>query len=145
MLRCVCLFLSIGALFAQGPRTSPEGRWKTVSDVTGKATSVISIWEKDGKLYGRIEKLLNPNPREPNPRCTKCEGELKDQPVVGLQLLRDFHKEGDQWTGGRIVDPDNGKVYRCLLALEDGGKKLKVRGYIGFSMLGRTQYWYPED
>jgi uncharacterized protein (DUF2147 family) len=145
MLRGLCLFLIAGAAIAQAPRISPVGRWKAVNEVTGKATSIISIWEKDGRLYGKIEKLLNPNPRDPNPKCSLCPGDLKDQPLNGLQLLRDFHKDGDQWTGGRIVDPDSGKVYRCLLALEDGGKKLKVRGYIGFSMIGRTQYWYPEE
>ncbi|HWZ30438.1 MAG TPA: DUF2147 domain-containing protein [Bryobacteraceae bacterium] len=142
MLLCWCASI----LAAQAPaRTTPVGRWKTVSDVNGKATSIISIWEENGKLYGRIEKLLNPNPRDPNPRCTACAGELKDQPVVGLRFMWDLHKDGSQWSGGRILDPDSGKAYRCLMALEDAGKKLKVRGFIGVSMLGRTQYWYPED
>src|SRR5579872_6155926 len=129
------------AVLAQAPaRNTPVGRWKTISDVNGKASSIVSIWEENGKLYGRIEKLLNPNPRDPNPHCSLCNGDLKDQPVEGMRFLFDFHKDGSQWSGGRIVDPDSGKIYRCLLALEDGGKKLKVRGYIGVSMLGRTQY-----
>jgi len=144
-------FLPIAALLctcvaqSQSPRATPVGRWKTVNEVSGKATSIVAIYEENGKLYGRIEKLLNQDPNKPEARCNHCEGDLKDKPVVGLRLLYDFRPDGAQWSGGRIVDPDNGKAYKCILALEDGGKKLKVRGYIGFSMLGRTQYWLPEE
>lgn len=142
---CFAALLCTWVAHAQNPRTTPVGRWKTINEVSGKATSIIVIYEESGKLYGRVEKLLDPNPDNPHPRCNFCPGDLKDQPVVGLRLLYDFRKDGAQWSGGRIVDPDNGKTYKCILALEEGGKKLKVRGYIGFSLLGRTQYWLPED
>jgi uncharacterized protein (DUF2147 family) len=64
--------------------------------------------------------------------------------VVGLRILWDMKKDGDGWSGGMILDPETGKTYRCLLSLADGGMKLKVRGYLGLSVLGRTQYWHRE-
>jgi uncharacterized protein (DUF2147 family) len=120
---------------------SPAGRWKTIDDATGKAKSIVAIREENGKLYGKIEKVLDSDQPGPNPLCLKCEGDLKNKPETGLQILWDLQKDGDQWSGGQILDPHNGKVYRCFIALEDGGKKLKVRGYIGFALLGRTEYW----
>jgi uncharacterized protein (DUF2147 family) len=126
-------------------RTSPVGRWKTVDDATNRVKSLVVIWEENGKLYGKIEKLIDPDPQDPHPRCVRCDGEMKGRPLVGLRILWDFRKDGDQWSGGKVLDPDNGRVYKCYLAVEDGGDKLKVRGFIGFSFVGRTQYWLRDD
>lgn len=123
------------------PLLSPAGRWKTIDDETGKTKSIVVIREEKGKLYGVIEKVLDSDQPGPNPLCLKCEGDLKNKPENGLQIMWELKKDGDQWSGGQILDPHNGKVYRCYISLEDGGKKLKVRGYIGFAMLGRTEYW----
>ena len=125
-------------------RNSPVGRWRTVDDVTGKVKSVVAIWEEKGKLFGRIQKLVDPDPHQPEPTCQECRGEEKGKPVVGLRILWDLHRDGNAWSGGTILDPENGKTYRCLLSVVDGGMKLKVRGFIGFSLLGRTQYWLRE-
>ena len=122
-------------------RNSPIGLWRTVDDVTGKVKSVVAIWEERGKLYGRIQKLVSPDPADPNPRCEDCTGEQKGKPVVGLRVLWDLKKNGNGWSGGTILDPANGKTYKCMLSLEEGGTKLKVRGFMGISLLGRTQYW----
>jgi uncharacterized protein (DUF2147 family) len=127
------------------PPTSPVGRWKTVDDATGKVKSVVAIWEENGKLYGEIKKLVDPDPQAPDPRCTRCEGAMRGMPLVGLRILWNLRKDGDQWSGGKILDPDNGKTYKCYIAVEDGGQKLKVRGFIGFSLLGRTQYWLRDE
>jgi uncharacterized protein (DUF2147 family) len=124
---------------------TPVGRWKTVDDVTGKINSLVDIWEQDGKLYGRIEKLINPDPNDLDRRCTRCQGDLKGKPLVGLEILWGLKKNGDQWMGGEILDPDSGKIYRCLITVKDGGKKLRVRGFIGFSLLGRTEYWLRDE
>jgi uncharacterized protein (DUF2147 family) len=124
---------------------TPIGRWKTVDDATGKVKSLVVIWEEQGRVYGKIEKILDPSSKVPAPRCSHCQGELKNQPMIGLRILWDLKKDGSQWSGGKILDPENGKTYKCLIALEDGGKKLKVRGFIGFSLLGRTQYWLREE
>ena len=73
--------------------------------------------------------------------CSACEGERKDQPITGMVILRDLKKDDDEWTGGTILDPSNGKTYKCKIAVENGGKKLKVRGFVGMSLFGRTQHW----
>jgi uncharacterized protein (DUF2147 family) len=123
----------------------PVGRWKTVDDVTGKINSVVVLWEDNGKLYGKIETLINSDPSDADPRCSRCVGDLKDRRLVGLRILWDLRKNGDQWSGGEILDPDSGKTYQCSIAVKDGGKKLKVRGFVGFSLFGRTQYWLRDE
>jgi uncharacterized protein (DUF2147 family) len=137
---------SLAQLSGTPTTNSPVGRWQTIDDVTGKAKSIVVIGEENGKLYGKIEKLINPeNPQDPDPKCIHCTGELKGRPLIGLRILWDLKKNGEQWSGGKILDPHNGKEYKCTVTIEDGGKKLKVRGYIGFSMLGRTQYWFRQE
>ena len=129
------------ATSALAQEASPVGRWTTIDDETKKPKSVIAIYEENGKLYGKIEKLFREPKEEQNPVCDKCEGGLKNQPIIGMIILRELKKDDDEWSGGKILDPANGKTYKCKIALEDGGKKLKVRGYIGMSLLGRTQHW----
>jgi uncharacterized protein (DUF2147 family) len=131
--------LFASSALAQAP--SAVGRWTTIDDATKKPKSVVTIWEENGKLYGKIEKLFREPNEEQNPVCDKCEGALKNQPITGMTILRDLKKDGSEWSGGNILDPANGKTYNCIVAVEDGGKKLKVRGFIGVPLLGRTQYW----
>ena len=150
---CVPILLFWACIFHQGQETdshtssplSPVGRWKTVDDATGKVKSIVVVWEKDTRLYGKIEKLVDLDPNDPDPRCTRCEGALKDRRLVGLRILWDLKKNGDEWSGGKILDPDNGRAYRCSMGVEIGGKKLKVRGFIGLSLLGRTQHWLRDQ
>lgn len=115
------------------------GKWKTIDDATGDAKSIVEIYEKDGKVYGRILEILTPG-RE-NATCENCSGKNKNKPIKGLEILSGLTKSKDEYSGGTILDPLNGKEYKCYIALEDQNK-LKVRGYIGFSMLGRSQYWH---
>jgi uncharacterized protein (DUF2147 family) len=138
----VCTAVSAQPGRAENPApNSPLGRWKTVDDITGKAKSIVLIWEQNGKLFGKVQKLVDPDPKDPNPRCQDCSGEQKGKPVVGLQILQNLSKDKDGWSGGTILDPATGKIYKCLVSVLDGGAKLKVRGFIGVSLLGRTQYW----
>lgn len=125
---------------APGDPLSPVGTWKTIDDKTNEPKSLLKIWEKDGVLYGQIVKLFDPS--EENPKCDKCDGALRDQPVIGMTIMRGLRRDGDEWNGGTIIDPESGNTYRCLVQVLDGGGRLKVRGYVGFSLLGRTQYWY---
>jgi len=115
------------------------GRWKTIDDVTGNEKSYVEIYEKDGKIYAKILDLLTPG--DENKVCDQCEGDNKDKPIKGMVVIDGLSKDGKEWNGGTILDPKNGKVYKCYITLENEDK-LKVRGYIGFSLLGRTQYWY---
>ena len=123
---------------------SPVGLWKNIDDKTGKPKALIRISETNGVLEGKIEKLFRPAEQEQNPLCVKCEGALKDQPIIGMAFLSGLKKSGDEYSGGQIVDPENGSVYKSKMTLSDGGKKLNVRGYIGVPMLGRSQVWIRE-
>jgi uncharacterized protein (DUF2147 family) len=118
---------------------SPVGRWKTIDDRTGKPRGIVDVREENGKLYGTVESLFDPP--VPNPTCNLCSGDLKDHPVVGMRVLWGLQKDSNQWTGGQVLDPETGKSYRASIVLEDGGKKLRLRGYILMPMFGRTQHW----
>lgn len=130
--------LSLSTLSAQ----DVFGKWKTIDDSTGEAKSYIEIYEEEGKVYGKIVELINPE--KENPICDKCCCEDKDKPILGLQFIKGLEKDGNEYNGGKILDPINGKLYKCYITLEEDNK-LKVRGYIGFSLLGRTQYWYRAE
>jgi uncharacterized protein (DUF2147 family) len=125
--------------------TSPIGLWKNIDDVSGKPKALIRISENKGTLEGRIEQLYRPADQDQNPKCDRCEGVNKDQPIVGMVFMSGLAKSGDEYTGGQILDPDNGKIYKSKLTLVDGGKKLNVRGYIGVPMLGRSQVWVRQE
>ena len=116
------------------------GKWKTIDDETGKAKSIVEIYKKDGKLYGKIIKLINP--LEKNPVCDKCTDYRKNKKIIGMNIITGLEKDGEEWEGDdAILDPNNGKIYDCKIWVdEDNKNKLNVRGYIGF--LYRTQYWY---
>ena len=114
------------------------GRWKTIDDVTGKEKGVVEIYEKNGKVYGKIVEILENEHRDK--KCTLCEGEDKNKPILGLTFIKGLKKDGKEYNGGQVLDPKNGKLYRCYITLI-GKDKLKIRGYIGISLFGRTQYW----
>jgi uncharacterized protein (DUF2147 family) len=136
------IVLAALAVPAHAADPAPVGLWSTIDDNTGKPTSVVRIVEKDGKLVGTVESLVLAPNEDPNPLCTKCEGDKKGKPIIGMTILWDLARDGDEWSGGRILDPDNGETYKCYIEPIEGGSKLKVRGYIGFALLGRTQIWH---
>ncbi len=133
------------ATTARADETTPVGRWVTIDDDTHRPKAIVRIWEEDGQLQGRIEKLFRRPGEDPDPTCDKCTDSRKDQRVTGMVILRGLVRDGDEWSGGRILDPENGKEYKCYIEVMEGGRRLKVRGYIGFSLLGRTQYWERVD
>ncbi|HJW53724.1 MAG TPA: DUF2147 domain-containing protein [Burkholderiaceae bacterium] len=136
-------FLVSAGAWAQS--TSPVGLWKNIDDQTGKPKALIRITESNGKFEGKIEKLFRAPDQEQNPVCDKCQGELKDQPILGMTILSGMKQDGDEYSGGQILDPGNGKLYKSKMSIADDGKRLNVRGYIGMPLLGRTQTWVREE
>jgi len=135
--------MTAASVFAQ--QATPVGLWKNIDDETGKPKALIRITEVNGELSGKIEKLFLTPTEDQNPKCIKCEGALKDQLVLGMTILTGLKRDGDEYNGGKILDPNNGKLYSSRLEVIEGGKKLHVRGYIGIPMLGRTQTWLREE
>ncbi len=132
------LTLAAGSLLAQ---KSIVGVWKTIDDETGEAKSHMEIAEKGGKFYGKIVKLLQD---EPDKTCDECPGDKKNKPLVGMEILWDMKVYKDYWSNGKIMDPANGKTYKCSI-WQANENELTVRGYIGFSLLGRSQAWYKVE
>ena len=133
-------FVVHAAGFAQA---TPVGLWKTIDDATKKEKSVVRIVDTGGVYSGRIEKLLE-STMSPDAVCKECTDERKDKPVVGLLIVRNMKQSADDksvFEGGDILDPANGKVYKAKMKLIDNGRKLEVRGFVGISLLGRTQTW----
>jgi len=125
-------------LFSRGQ--SCAGKWITIDDKTRVKKSIVELFWKKGKLYGKIIYLYPEEGREDNPNCTECKGELKNQPVVGLEIVQNLSWDGSQWEDGTIVDPEDGKKYTVKMWLNETDENvLTVRGYIGFFY--RTQYW----
>ncbi|HYE41409.1 MAG TPA: DUF2147 domain-containing protein [Ramlibacter sp.] len=141
----IVLTALLAAAPARADTASPVGLWQSVDDVTGKPKALIRISEHQGVLDGRIERLYRDPDQDPNPRCAPCEGARHNQPLVGMVLMSGLKKDGEAYGGGEILDPDNGKVYRSRIELHDGGRKLRVRGYIGVPMLGRSQVWKRQE
>jgi uncharacterized protein (DUF2147 family) len=113
------------------------GNWKTIDDETGEEKSIVNIYEKDGKIYGNIIEILNP--KKKNSTCTDCEGANKNKPILGMTIINGLSKDDGIYAGGTILDPSNGKVYKCRLKLGEDQNLLEVRGYVAFFY--KTQYW----
>ncbi|MBL6656641.1 MAG: DUF2147 domain-containing protein [Flavobacteriaceae bacterium] len=118
--------------------SSVQGTWVNIDDETGVEKSEITLYVENGKLYGKIERLLLPE--DQGKVCEKCKGKEKNQPIEGLIIVKGLVKDGEVWTDGKILDPANGKSYDCTIKLDDSNT-LNVRGYLGFSFIGRSQVW----
>lgn len=134
------IFIFLASLFCLMTVSAQSviGKWKTFDDKTGDAKSVVEIYEKDSKVYGKIIEILNPEKK--NDKCTKCSGLDKDKPLKGLTIIKGLKKDGKEYSDGEILDPSSGKLYKCTISLENKDK-LKVRGYVGISAFGRSQTW----
>jgi len=142
MLRLSALLFASALLAQAADLASPAGLWRTFDDKTGKARGLVRIYEEDGAFWGKVEAALDP--ARAGRKCDACTDERKGQPVVGMVILRNMKKDGSEFTGGDILDAENGSVYRCKFKLSDGGRKLVVRGFLGVSLFGRSQTWTRE-
>ena len=137
--------LLASAVTAMAQADSPVGTWQTIDDHTGQPKALVQITQdSSGALDGRVIKGLGPND-QPDRRCTACTDARKDQLILGMTIINDMKKVDDGWDDGQILDPENGKIYKCKMHLEDGGQKLVVRGYIGVALLGRSQTWIRQQ
>lgn len=143
LLLCVSHLITLSPSYASPP--SVAGKWKSFDDKTNKPRSIIEIsQDSEGKLIGHIRELIDP--KEENPICDKCSGENKNQPIIGLQILWGLteHKPNKEWRNGQILDPESGRVYNARITFDKESNELHVRGFVGFSLIGRTQTWKRE-
>lgn len=126
-----------------GSGQSVIGKWQTIDDNTGEVRSIVEVFENGGKIYGKIIKLFPKPTEDPDPVCDKCDPEDSryNRKVIGMEIIRGLKPDGIEHSGGDILDPENGKVYRSKIWIE--GKDLKVRGYWG--PFFRTQTWRKAD
>lgn len=140
VLSAICLMIPAIAA-AQHPEHSAVGMWTTISDDDGKPEAVVEIRDTPQGLVGIVRALLVPATHDDS-ICGRCTDERKGQPVIGMEILRHMQPDGeDEWSRGEILDPENGKIYKAKMHLDDDGRKLVVRGYVGFSLFGRSQTW----
>ncbi|WP_022668481.1 DUF2147 domain-containing protein [Desulfospira joergensenii] len=138
---CVYLVLFSFCIICSASAKAPvEGKWKTIDDETNEPKSIVEIFEKDGKFYGKVVKLFRKPGEDPHPTCSKCPDDdpRKDQPTLGMEVIKGLEPDGDTYSGGTILDPKKGKIYACKIWVEED--KLKVRGSILFFY--RTQTWH---
>ena len=129
--------------FAHIDAQSIEGKWKTIDDETGEAKSVVEIYERNGKYFGKIIKLFRNPSQDPDPICDECpeDDPRYKQKIIGMEIIKDLEKNGDEYTDGTVLKPDEGKIFKCKIWIEN--EKLKIRGYWGWFY--RTQTWVRAD
>lgn len=139
-LSALVVLISFCFICSASAKAPIEGKWKTIDDETNEPKSIVEIYEKDGKFFGKVVQLFRKPGEDPSPTCSKCADDdpRKDQPTLGMEVIQNLKPDGDAYSGGTILDPKKGKVYACKLWMEDG--KLRVKGSILFFY--RTQTWY---
>ncbi len=138
------LGITVPALPLAAAEPSPAGRWKTIDDKTRQARGIMRLYEEGGAIFGKIEESFDP--KDATDVCDKCTDDRKNKPIIGLLILKNMRRQTPtEYGGGEILDPDTGSIYRCKITVGDGGKKLTVRGFVGISMLGRSQVWLRDE
>ena len=142
MLAILPLFASSVTAADLASAPSPVGVWKTIDDSSGKPQALVKIIDVNGELRGSIARLYQEPNEDQNPHCEKCSGERKNAPILGMTILYGLHKDDEgNWSGGEILDPNNGDTYHSKVSISPDGKTLTMRGYIGVSLFGRSQTW----
>lgn len=143
----LALTLAGASLTAVAQSASPAGLWRTIDDSNGKPRAEIRITVADGTAEGRVVRSLVAG-ENPDARCDKCSDARKGQPIVGMAILTGLRPDADdlrRWSGGEILDPDSGTVYRARIELSPDGRVMQVRGFVGIALFGRTQVWQRAD
>lgn len=143
MKKFLFLFASM-FVYAHLSAQSCLGYWITIDDESGLKKSIVELYKKDGKMYGKVVYIYKRGKDGPHSLCDHCEGSLKNKPVMGMQIVKNMSWDGSEWAGGTILDPDNGKVYDAKIWIHpENHDKLNVRGYIG--PFFRTQTWLKTE
>jgi uncharacterized protein (DUF2147 family) len=144
------LFLLLALIETSGaqsllPVSEPTGLWWQIDDKSGKLQSIVRIGQINGIYEGIVEKIVVAPGEDPHPRCDKCRDARKDQPIQGMKIITNLKRTGStRFEGGEVLDPDSGEIYRLTITMIDGNDKLDVRGFMGFSLFGRSQIWVRE-
>jgi hypothetical protein len=133
------LMMFVSVCLSQSP-LDIQGSWVTYDDKDGRATSVVALTAIHDTLFGIIDSLIVAPNKNPNPLCIHCQGDKKNMPILKMQILSNMRPKGKEWSGGKILDPKNGKFYRCIIRMKNSDT-IVVRGYIGCSIIGRSQEW----
>ena len=131
------LFISLVLFIFSANAQSIIGKWKTIDDETGKEKSIVEIFKRGDKYYGKVVDILDPAKK--NNKCKVCPDSRKNQPILGMEIIKDLKQDDDEFEDGTILDPNNGKIYDCKIWLENNNT-LNVRGYVMFFF--RTQEWH---
>lgn len=141
----IITLLSLGCAFwlvnAYASLASPAGYWLQISDTNQQPQSILYLWDDHGVVSGKVVTGFLVDGQPPQQNCSECPQPFKDKPIMGMTILWGFKAQDGVWEGGHILDPNRGSIYHCVLTLENKGTQLKVRGYIGFPLFGRTQVW----
>jgi uncharacterized protein (DUF2147 family) len=141
MIAGVIGLVGVAGFSLQAAEPTALGLWEQVDENSGKAESWFKVTERNGTYEGTIVKIFFKPGEDENWTCDKCEGADRGKPVLGLMLIKGMKRNGLDYENGTIMDPRDGSVYRALMRLAPDGQKLEVRGYLGFSFLGRSQVW----
>ncbi len=141
LISIISLVFFTSTIYAANLNT-PVGYWKTIDDVTGKPKSILKITETaQHTLQAQVMRIYPSPGKDQNELCEACEGANHNKRIVGMFIMWGVKQDGDNWDGGRILDPKTGNIYRCSLKLTNNGSELEAHGYIGISLIGRTQTW----
>jgi Uncharacterized protein conserved in bacteria (DUF2147) len=136
------LVLAIVTTTAGSDQNTPDGLWQPL-DSSGKPLGLIRIYQDHGLYFGQI---MPSSPGDsPNERCVRCTDERKNEPIIGLTIIRNMRRDGDVYLGGDVLDPTTGRIYGCRFHLTDGGHRMIMRGFLGIPLLGRSMIWARAD